>query len=305
MHGRVKNFIWRLSQNILPTRGNLFKKGIKIEPLCPMCNSATETAHHLFMECNFAKLVWFSSSLGIHVPLHSSLTSWLLNWLEKKDKLGSQLFCTILWKMWFYRNQMVFRMVNTFPPAVATAALDFVVDFNQTVPAKKSKGQQSIAAAPSPVQNAHIIQVDAGCFPEGYTTFGCVFKAAPDNIFFSACKKEELITDPVMAETLAIRWCLNLAKERGLQDIIIQSDALAVVECFRGSNSLACIALIILDCKVLMNEFNSVSINYVSRDLNALAHRLVGYAMQVGCRSWNGYAFPVIAIPTVCNTSII
>ncbi|AES73435.1 hypothetical protein MTR_3g104790 [Medicago truncatula] len=30
------------------------------------------------------------------------------------------------------------------------------------------------------------------------------------------------------------------------------------------------------------------------RDLNALAHRLVGYAMQVGCKSWNGYAFPVI-----------
>ena len=99
-----------------------------------------------------------------------------------------------------------------------------------------------------------------------------MFKAAPDNIFFSACKKEELITDPVMAETLAIRWCLNLAKERALQDIIIQSDALAVVECFRGSNSLACIALIILDCKVLMNELNSVSVNHVSRDLYALAH---------------------------------
>jgi len=59
----------------------------------------------------------------------------------------------------------------------------------------------------------------------------------------------------------------------------------------RGLNSLACIALIILDCKVLMNEFNSVSINFVSRDLNGLAHRLVGYAMQVGCKSWNGYAF--------------
>jgi len=120
-----------------------------------MCNSETETAHHLFMECNFAKLVWFSSSLGFHVPLHSSLSSWL----GKKDKLGSQLFCTILWKMWFYRNQTVFKLVNTFPPDVATAAIDFVVDFNQTVPAKKSKGQQSIAAAPSPVQNAHIIQV--------------------------------------------------------------------------------------------------------------------------------------------------
>jgi len=198
----------------------------------------------------------------------------------------------------------VFKLINTFPPDVANVATDFVVEFNQTVPVKKHQGQQYIAAVPR-LHNAHIIQVDAGCFPEGFTTYGCVFKADPDDIFFSACKKEELSTDPVMVETLAIRWCLRLSKERGLQDIIIQSDALAVVECFRGSNSLACIALIILDCKALMDEFNSVSIVYISRDLNALAHRLVGYAMQYSCKSWNGYAFPVIATSTDCNSSFI
>jgi len=32
-----------------------------------------------------------------------------------------------------------------------------------------------------------------------------------------------------------------------------------------------------------MNELGSVSVNYVSRNLNELAHRLVGYAMQNGC----------------------
>lgn len=199
---------------------------------------------------------------------------------------------------------MVFKLINTFPPDVATAATEFVVEFNQTVPVKKHQGQQLIAAAPR-FHNAHIIQVDAGCFPEGFTTYGCVFKAVPDDILFSACKKEELSTDPAMAETLAIRWCLGLAKERGLQDIIIQSDALNVVECFRGSNSLACIELIILDCKALMSDFNSVSVVYISRDLNALAHRLVGYAMQCGCKSWNGYAFPATSTRTDCNSSVI
>lgn len=89
-------------------------------------------------------------------------------------------------------------------------------------------------------------------------TFGCVFKDGPDSVYFSACKKEEVSTEPVLAEALAIRWCLQLAKEKGLQDIIIQSDALAVVECFRGSNSLASIDLIVLDCKALMEDFSSV-----------------------------------------------
>ena len=112
-------------------------------------------------------------------------------------------------------------------------------------------GAAAIAAAPSPVCNAHVIQVDAGCFPEGFTTFGCIFKDGRDSVYFSACNKEEVSIEPVLAEALAIRWCLQLAKEKGLQDVTIQSDALAVVECFRGSNSLASIDLIVLDVRPL------------------------------------------------------
>jgi len=207
---RVTNFIWRLSKNILPTRGNLCKKGVKIEPLCPMCNSYMETTHHLFMECNFAKLVWFSSCLGIHVPLQSSLSS-------------------ILWKLWHYRNQVVFHQNTPYPPDVANAALEFIIDFNNTVPVKRNKRQQLSATIPISVLNAHTLQVDAGCFPDGFTTFGCVFKDGPASVYFFACKKEELTADPVVAEALAIRWCLQLAKEKGLHDFRIQSDALAVV----------------------------------------------------------------------------
>jgi hypothetical protein len=70
---RVRNFVWRLAKNILPTRGNLSKKGVKIEPLCPFCNSDIEIIEHLFMKCNIAKLVWFSSCLGIHVPENKPL----------------------------------------------------------------------------------------------------------------------------------------------------------------------------------------------------------------------------------------
>ena len=223
--------------------------------------------------------------------------------------LGSQLFCTTMWKMWFYRNQVVFNQISPYPHIVANAALDFIVEFNHTMQKKRNQlqphGAAAVAAAPSPVCNAHVIQVDAGCFPEGFTTFDCVFKDGRDSVYFSACNKEEVSIEPVLAEALAIRWCLQLAKEKGLQDVTIQSDALAVVECFRGSNSLASIDLIVQDCKALMEDFSSVSINYVCRNLNVLAHRLVGHAVQAGCNSWVGYAFPITSSATVCNTSVI
>jgi hypothetical protein len=95
--------------------------------------------------------------------------------------------------------------------------------------------------------------------------FGCVFKDGPESVYFSACNKEEVI----------------------------------IVEWFRGSNSIASVDLIVLDCKTLTEEFSSVSINYVCRNLNVLAHRLVGHAMQAGCNSWVGYAMQEVQ-PMTC-----
>ncbi|PNY04967.1 ribonuclease H [Trifolium pratense] len=207
--------------------------------------------------------------------------------------------------MWFFRNQVVFQQKIPTPPDIAIAALDIVHEFNLAVPKKSKQRQQHAASEPAATLCSHLIQVDAGCFPDGYTTFGCVIKDCSGMISFSACRKENLLVDPLLAEALAIRWCLQVAKDQNLKEVIIQSDALVVVECIRGSNSIACIELIVTDCKLLMSTFSSVSINYVCRDLNVLAHRLVGYAMQVGCKSWLGYAFPLEDSSVICNSSVI
>lgn len=39
--GVVKTFIWRVCNNALPTRDNLYKKNIILSPLCPICDLAT------------------------------------------------------------------------------------------------------------------------------------------------------------------------------------------------------------------------------------------------------------------------
>jgi hypothetical protein len=42
----IKNFLWRLTKSILPTRGNLLKKGLNIDVSCPLCNENSETDDH-------------------------------------------------------------------------------------------------------------------------------------------------------------------------------------------------------------------------------------------------------------------
>jgi hypothetical protein len=47
---KIKNFMWRLAKNILPTRANLYKKGISLDLQCPLCHQEVESTNHLFLQ---------------------------------------------------------------------------------------------------------------------------------------------------------------------------------------------------------------------------------------------------------------
>lgn len=55
--GMVKNFIWRVCSNSLPTRANLFKRGITSDALCPIYGLFPETLIHILWSCNSAVAV--------------------------------------------------------------------------------------------------------------------------------------------------------------------------------------------------------------------------------------------------------
>jgi hypothetical protein len=53
--------------------------------------------------------------------------------------------------------------------------------------------------------------VDAVCFSNGYTAWGLSIHNQIGESIFSACKRESLSVEPVMAEALGIRWALQAA----------------------------------------------------------------------------------------------
>ena len=54
---KVKFFMWFLNRKVLLTEDNLAKRNWKGDPHCPFCG-CVETIDHLFLKCQFAKLVW-------------------------------------------------------------------------------------------------------------------------------------------------------------------------------------------------------------------------------------------------------
>lgn len=43
----VKNFAWKVARDMLPTKGNLYKKKISSDPVCPICLQENEDTIHI------------------------------------------------------------------------------------------------------------------------------------------------------------------------------------------------------------------------------------------------------------------
>lgn len=62
----VKIFLWKTCNNILLTKENLFKRGIALNPLCPICGSETETLGHILWSYSSTRDVWTKCNKNIH-----------------------------------------------------------------------------------------------------------------------------------------------------------------------------------------------------------------------------------------------
>ena len=55
---KVRNFVWRACLNILPTRANLQRRKIVVDPWFDFCKQQPEVVGHVLWECPFARNTW-------------------------------------------------------------------------------------------------------------------------------------------------------------------------------------------------------------------------------------------------------
>ncbi|XP_058749860.1 uncharacterized protein LOC131622856 [Vicia villosa] len=284
---KIKEFLWRLVKDILPTRSNICKKGINIDSSCPLCGCSPENSSHLFIHCDFVKRMFFAGPLGVRVPEIGDVGDWLLQVFRRKDPNLEQVICFGLWKVWQARNALVFRNSVPNPSLIAQEVNSEVLEFNACV--------RLDATVLRPLQvessfgNSWIIQTDAGCFEEGFVVLGCVIRDPLGEVVMVATNRLPCVAPPNVAEGFGIRWALNLAKDAGLENIMLLSDALEVVDCINGVCCVAILEPIVVDCQTLFKCFHSVSVMFVGRNNVADAHKLVGLGRQIGSQSWLGF----------------
>ncbi len=101
-----------------------------------------------------------------------------------------------------------------------------------------------------------------------------------DGAIFQCWMKHLPTADPCIAETTALVWALELARAVNLSDILIESDAKISVDAFHGVADYIPwkIQSLISNARTLALKFSSVSLNWVCREANGVAHSLAKFA---------------------------
>lgn len=90
------------------------------------------------------------------------------------------------------------------------------------------------------------------------------------------------LSSPLAAEIWAIRDGLVLAIQRGFQNLIVESDSrIAVLLLLKGSVSTHPLSTLILDCRMLMQQFLQIQLVNIVRESNMCADQLAKMGLSL------------------------
>lgn len=66
MHNTVKVFQWKVANEALPTKKNIYARKVIDSGMCPICELVEESTSHALWTCNVMSDVWADSQSLLH-----------------------------------------------------------------------------------------------------------------------------------------------------------------------------------------------------------------------------------------------
>ncbi|XP_073147449.1 uncharacterized protein [Henckelia pumila] len=106
---KVKNFIWRVLSDCLPTRVALRRGRVDIGDWCPICLNVPESDFHSLILCPVAREVWNLTSIDSYVGSFISFKAWWCDLVTNRTKSDLEKAAVVLWSIWSNRNDVFLK----------------------------------------------------------------------------------------------------------------------------------------------------------------------------------------------------
>ena len=113
-------FVQRACLNILPTRDNLHRRKLKVEPRCEFCCQQPKNVSHVLWECLSLEMFGqWSEGLGTPIGFFLFLFFSYCFGRDKQVRPARELeiWTVIAWSLWKTRNKFYFEKIHLQPKA--------------------------------------------------------------------------------------------------------------------------------------------------------------------------------------------
>jgi ribonuclease HI len=167
----------------------------------------------------------------------------------------------------------------------------------------KARGAQDGVAhwVPPPVGWVSI-NVDAALFPsESRMGWGVVARDHTGAFILSCSEGSEVMPMPEVAEALAVRRALSIAKDHDFVKIVLYSDCLSLIQRISSrSRDRSEIGAMITNINSMASDLESCSFKFSGRKYNVVAHKLARSAEPLVCKLSIG-VIPEYIRAELCN----
>lgn len=110
---------------------------------------------------------------------------------------------------------------------------------------------------------------------------GIVARDSEGKVIAAMCSSQRYISDPSVAEAFGARLCVEFGLFLSLRTVILEGDALEVVEEInRVDEDAGKFGNLIGETRILLRRFDCWSVKHVKRDGNKTAHTIAKYAVS-------------------------
>uniref|UniRef100_A0A803NG12 Uncharacterized protein n=1 Tax=Cannabis sativa TaxID=3483 RepID=A0A803NG12_CANSA len=277
---KVKNFMWRAVSDVLPTCLQLVSKGASVSPMCLVCHHTAETATHILLNCPFALACRQNADLVPYANFVGTIEHFLhLVFTGFNDDISC---CVVMlcWSLWKARNTLVWDKKASSPPQVVSSAWT-ILDHWLKAQDKMSLLSPSMLDVGNnfehwtkPVDNTIKINVDGATF-ENVNAYGysIVARDSEGNVIDFVAKYFHGSFSTEVVEALGVKEALSWLKDKGWNMVEVETDSLLTVQSiFNQQHMTSVFGLIIYDCKSFLSSLPNVSLCFVKRSANKIAH---------------------------------
>ncbi|KAK8694332.1 hypothetical protein V6N13_071886 [Hibiscus sabdariffa] len=246
---------------------------MNINTSCTLCNLEAESVEHLFLSCPFTYNVL--AGLGLDLPLITDDQNWL-QWLASVYKKLScyqrKLLIVSFWAIWFMRNkkkhegtkESAWQTINF----ISTQMREF-----EAVAVGVDHRQKPLPRWTPPRSGIIKANFDASIDAARHSSVaGIVLRNSEGLIMGAGTFPFPHVSNVEMAEARACEKAVSLCKDLGFRNVVIEGDALTVINKIERDNSE--IWALVANIHLLKRNFESITFNYVNRLGNNAAHIL-------------------------------